>query len=649
MEALVVAALLVAAAGVLAFRGARATRAIAAAALAAAAAGAWLYPRGGDPELAAAVPARVTEGGFATSASCRACHPDAYEAWHDSYHRKMTQVATPAAVLGSFDGVTLEDRGYTWRLERRGDAFWADIPDPLWFIDAEPDRAAAPPRIEARVVMTTGSHHQQKYWVRRPAGGDVYRGLTDNGALVQLPWAWLVDAKRWIPSRDAFLTPPSPEPDTPAVWNTACFPCHSVGTQPHFDEQEVAFDTRSVELGIACEACHGPGEEHVRANASPLRRYWRHLADDGEGDPTIVNPKRLDRERSSQICGQCHSFFRNFDMESWQQTGTPYRAGDDLAKTRTVFRHSHDRSDPLLRAEIETDPNVMECTFWPDGAILVAGREYNGLIESPCYERGEMSCVSCHSMHDYEQTADQLAPGRGEDGSCVECHAGIGQQVAAHTHHAVESEGSRCMNCHMPHTTYGLFSLVRTHRIDNPSVASNLASGRPNACNLCHLDRTLEWTASHLSDWYGQAPVALGEHERSVAAGVDWALRGSVVQRAVVAWHMGWAPAQQASGRTWTGGYLALLLADPYVAVRRVAEKSLETLPGFEAFDFDFVATDALPQKQREAVVRWQKLLAGAPDRSGPHLLLDAHGTLDREAFTKLLSERDARPFRIAE
>jgi hypothetical protein len=252
-------------------------------------------------------------------------------------------------------------------------------------------------------------------------------------------------------------------------------------------------------------------------------------------------------------------------------------------------------------------------------------------------------------MHDYEQTADQLAPGRGEDGSCVECHAGIGQQVAAHTHHAVESEGSRCMNCHMPHTTYGLFSLVRTHRIDNPSVASNLASGRPNACNLCHLDRTLEWTASHLSDWYGQAPVALGEHERSVAAGVDWALRGSVVQRAVVAWHMGWAPAQQASGRTWTGGYLALLLADPYVAVRRVAEKSLETLPGFEAFDFDFVATDALPQKQREAVVRWQKLLAGAPDRSGPHLLLDAHGTLDREAFTKLLSERDARPFRIAE
>ena len=107
--------------------------------------------------------------------------------------------------------------------------------------------------------------------------------------------------------------------------------------------------------------------------------------------------------------------------------------------------------------------------------------------------------------------------------------------------------------------------------------------------------------------------------------------------------------AQQASGRTWAGGYLALLLVDPYVAVRRLAEKSLETLPGFESFDFDFVAADALPQKQREAVVRWQKLVAGAPDRSGPHLLLDAQGSLDRAAFTELLSERDARPFRIAE
>ena len=30
---------------------------------------------------------------FATSASCRSCHPDAYDTWQATYHRTMTQRA----------------------------------------------------------------------------------------------------------------------------------------------------------------------------------------------------------------------------------------------------------------------------------------------------------------------------------------------------------------------------------------------------------------------------------------------------------------------------------------------------------------------------------------------------------------------------
>ena len=51
----------------------------------------------------------------------------------------------------------------------------------------------------------------------------------------------------------------------------------------------------------------------------------------------------------------------------------------------------------------------------------------------------------------------------------------------------------------MPFTTYGLLKTIRSHQISNPSVQATLETGRPNACNLCHLDKTLEWTANALT------------------------------------------------------------------------------------------------------------------------------------------------------
>src|SRR2546430_13546483 len=37
--------------------------------------------------------------------------------------------------------------------------------------------------------------------------------------------------------------------------------------------------------------------------------------------------------------------------------------------------------------------------YWSDGTVRVSGREYNALIESPCFSKGAMTCLSCHSMH----------------------------------------------------------------------------------------------------------------------------------------------------------------------------------------------------------------------------------------------------------
>ena len=63
----------------------------------------------------------------------------------------------------------------------------------------------------------------------------------------------------------------------------------------------------------------------------------------------------------------------------------------------------------------------------------------------------------------------------------------------------------------VPPTAYGLLKAAHSHTIEIPSVAAGLASGRPNGCNMCHLDQSLDWTSRHLEDWYGIGAVEMAQ------------------------------------------------------------------------------------------------------------------------------------------
>ncbi len=610
-----------------------------------------------DLRLRQALPEQTPGEGFTTSGTCQACHPDQYDAWHRSYHRTMTQAATPSAVLGRFDGAVLEDRGHQWRMERRGDEFWVEMPDPVWFDEPawfmqrlRPEWPDRPPRLEARVVMTTGSHHLQNYWIRRP---EATAGPLDpdNGALIQVPWVWLIPEARWVPNQDSFLRPPSASLQGAASWNATCSQCHSVGTEPRVLEALGRFDTRAVELGIACEACHGPAQEHVRSYQSPLRRYLRYFAEmrnPESPDPTIVDPAKLDARGSVETCAQCHSFGEWKDKRAFANRGVPFRPGNDLHESRSVFRLTDDPNDPLMADLAVNDPEALNGNFWPDGTIRVAGREYNGLLEDVHFQSSELNCLTCHSMHDYRSADAQLSKDESGDETCLGCHTELADEVAEHTRHGPESSGSECMNCHMPHTTYGLFSAMRSHRIDSPNVQRSVESGRPNACNLCHLDQTLEWSSRYLNEWYGHPVAELGEDERTIAAAVLWALKGDAAQRSIVAWHLGWPVARQASGGDWTAAYLAQLLTDPYAATRLVAYRSLRGISGYEGFAYDYVASRAdLEAKATEATAIWMGT-SGA-DSAMSRLLIGANRAIDVEAWLRLLEARDQRPLAIVE
>ena len=560
-----------------------------------------------------ALPARGVVG-FASSDACRSCHPAEYDSWHRSYHRTMTQPPSPATVRPAFDGRERMAGPLRVRPERRDDAWWLTIDG-----------------VAHEVVMVTGSHSQQRFWTRSGAGR----------ALSMLRAGYLIAEDRWVPGDDTFVMPPdAPEIDEPGLWNRNCINCHSVAGQPRLAGAGIA-DSAVAELGIACEACHGPGAQHVAAHREPVARLLRHGED--APDPTIVNPARLSAAQSSQVCGQCHSVFVFRNPAGWRAHGASYRAGDALDADRWEVRQPGGPGAPT------PPPGFLESRFWPDGMVRVSGREYTALRESACARRGELSCVSCHTMHRSDPD-DQLKAGMDGDAACSPCHDAVRDAGTAHTHHAAESEGSRCQNCHMPYSTFGLLKSIRSHLIDRPSVARAVATGRPDACSLCHVDRPLAWTADWLGRWYGAPAVDLPAEDREVAAVLQWLVRGDAGQRALAAAALAWPAARRAAGTWWMPPYLADALLDPYAAVRYRAVRALVTLDGYADLAVDYTAdAPAREAARRAARARWEHEGHPGTSPTGPALLVGPDGALQADRIAALRARRDDRPVTLSE
>ena len=252
-------------------------------------------------------------------------------------------------------------------------------------------------------------------------------------------------------------------------------------------------------------------------------------------------------------------------------------------------------------------------------------------------------------MHGYLDNNDQLAPRMETNEACLQCHDDFRDNLTAHTHHATDSTGSLCYNCHMPHTTYGLLSGIRSHQIDSPGVGTQLKTGRPNACNLCHLNQTLEWSSRHLTKWYGHRQPKLDNDDKSISAMLKMLLKGDAGQRAIAAWNMGWEPARKASGGNWQAPWLIRTMNDPYAAVRYIAHKALMADPAFAGTPFDYTAPLAKRATQIDAISE-RRAAAGLLGQA-PHaqLLLDAQGKPLEDVADRLTGQRDNRPITLQE
>ncbi|WP_261340177.1 cytochrome c3 family protein [Rhodopirellula baltica] len=435
-------------------------------------------------------------------------------------------------------------------------------------------------------------------------------------------------------------------------WNSACSQCHS--THPQKREMSVGeWDTRVAEFGISCEACHGPGQQHIA--------HHRELIDEQAEDVVlpndpIVNPDTLSHVRSSQVCGQCHSVMTlKGDPDRINIHGVSFPPGSDLRESFDVWHLHSTEMKELLKNEAIRDRVVRTNlgTFYSDGMVRVSGREYTSLEQSSCFQRGEMGCLSCHQLHQFpddtrsrtEWANDQLKPSAIGNAACLQCHDQQ-QYSTSHTHHAADSTGSNCYNCHMPHTAYGLLKAIRNHTISIPDLKQDLAAKRPNACNQCHLDKTMKWTANHLSDWYSIDAPELDADQSEIAASILWLLKGDAANRALAAWTMGWSDAQATSDNDWQSIYLAQLLNDPYLAIRLIARRSLQTLPGLAELEMMPLGSDAeRGEAIRSIIATWDQEQHSA----NPALLLGPQNTVQTKQINSLIKQRDNTPMTLTE
>jgi hypothetical protein len=101
-----------------------------------------------------------------------------------------------------------------------------------------------------------------------------------------------------------------------------CGECHVTGFEKNYDAEGNRFATRWSELGVGCEACHGPGSAHVEwgnayakgVDANKGKGLVARL-DERAGVTWKRDPQRDTAARSSprtdvreiEVCAQCHA------------------------------------------------------------------------------------------------------------------------------------------------------------------------------------------------------------------------------------------------------------------------------------------------------------------------------------------------------
>jgi cysteine-rich repeat protein len=440
-----------------------------------------------DPATWRVRPGPLDDPDYAGSDTCGDCHQTQYQAWSESLHARMmiapgdaqaAGFALPAADSLPATNVSVES--------------WADV------------------------LFVTGQKWRTHYVDR-------------EGRLQGVRWNY--DEAAWSRADNGELQPYD------------CGACHTTG----FDADASYVDDGGevipgiagswIEYNIGCEACHGPGAEHV-AGPTPenINRIVLDWTSTGEGMRTPVI-------HSAEVCGNCH--YRE-----------PHRY-DSLDSQRRNQTQFNDWSVSAHASSLQaTAVNTYCAKCHSPGNAVYDAAEHNFTNFDP-QEGTQTACISCHDPHgtSHERWSQLAWPGGGQqdprdyqarlaryrgtdfnaqsddyeafdngasNSLCTDCHTaqpGFRRHVDAsppaevfleppynddepvevpHSQH-VEDGYADCVDCHMAYSRQSMNSDdIRTHTmladewLVGGSIHYNTVCGTCHSsardCSMCHSD-----------------------------------------------------------------------------------------------------------------------------------------------------------------
>ncbi len=326
------------------------------------------------PAAGATLPAAGAPPTYVGSQACAGCHQQAFRLWQGSQHAVAMQVADDKTVLGDFNDASFRNFGVTTRFFRRDGKYL--------FRTEGPD--GKPAEFEVRHVF--GVYPLQQYLVELPGGRvqafSVAWDARPTGQGGQR-WFHLYPNERIDPRDELHWT------QRQQNWNYMCADCHSTDVRKSYDAATNTYATKWSEISVGCEACHGPGSEHValadaavRSGQGMSRTGLTVELRDRRGVTWTIDPKSGNAKRSAprpadreiDVCAQCHARRGQFS--------NGYHAGEPFT----------DHYTPSL---------LTTGLYHPDGQQRDEVYDWGSFLSSRMYAKG-VTCGDCHEPHGVE-------------------------------------------------------------------------------------------------------------------------------------------------------------------------------------------------------------------------------------------------------
>jgi Flp pilus assembly protein TadD len=385
----------------------------------------------------------VVHAAYAGSATCRDCHEAAFAKWAGSHHALAERDFDLSRDSGAFEpSRQISPAGRASEARLRDGRCELATEGASGFQAFVPDRIIGVAPLVQYLIPVEGGRWQTAELSFDPAKGEWFDVFGEED---RRPGEWGHWTGRGM------------------NWNSMCASCHNTRLRKNYDPLTDSYRTSMAEMGVGCEACHGPMKDHVT---------WQQAhRNQKEKDPTL---RPMTRDQMLDTCGMCHA-------RRGELTG-------DFAPGEKFSDHF------TLSIPDETD------IYYADGQVRDENYEFTAFLGSRMHAAG-VRCGDCHEPH----SAKTILQG---DSLCMRCHeAPIPPapkiDAAAHSFHKPGTSGSACVDCHMPLTTYMQRHPRRDHGFTIPDPLLTKEHGIPNACNRCHADRSVDWSVEAAERWHG--------------------------------------------------------------------------------------------------------------------------------------------------